>query len=123
MSSVKWPSKKYQVPVEIYTCANFVVSFQATAASSYCNNCKDPDKNLIKLNIFYSTLNEKIIKDKIDYAIGDGSLFNALGGCLSLWLGISFCNLFEILELLFDLLGNIINKMAGRVIGRATNPL
>ena len=123
MSSVKWPSKKYQVPVEIYTCANFVVSFQATAASSYCNNCKDPDKNLIKLNIFYSTLNEHTVEDKKDYAIGDGSLFNALGGCLSLWLGISFCNLFEILELLLDLLGNIINRVLGREIGRATNAI
>ena len=78
---------------------------------------------MIKLNIFYSTLNEKIIKDKIDYAIGDGSLFNALGGCLSLWLGVSFCNLFEIIELLLDLLGNIINRMLGIEIGRATNAL
>ena len=96
---------------------------QATAASSFCRDCKSPDKNLIKLNIFYSTLNEKIIKDKKDYAFGDGSLFNALGGCLSLWLGISFCNLFEILELLLDLLGNIINRVLGREIGRATNAL
>ena len=78
---------------------------------------------MIKLNIFYSTLNEKIIEDKIDYSIGDGSLFSALGGCLSLWLGISFCNLFEILELLLDLLGNIINRVLGREIGRATNAL
>ena len=53
----------------------------------------------------------------------DGSLFNALGGCLSLWLGISFCNLFEILELAFDLLGNVINHIGEKTIGRATNPL
>ena len=78
---------------------------------------------MIKINIFYSTLNEHKIEDRIDYAVEDGSLFNALGGCLSLWLGISFCNLFEILELLLDLLGNVINRMLGRVIGRATNPL
>ena len=78
---------------------------------------------MIKLNIFYSTLNEKIIKDKKDYAFGDGSLFNALGGCLSLWLGVSFCNLFEILELLFDLVGNFLNRIARKAIGRANNPL
>ena len=52
----------------------------------------------------------------------DGSLFNALGGCLSLWLGVSFCNLFEILELLPDLLGNFFNWMSSRPIGRANNP-
>ena len=101
----------------------FFVPFQATAARDYCSDCKDPAKNLIKINIFYSTLNEHKIEDRIDYAVKDGSLFNALGGCLSLWLGISFCNLFEILELLLDLLGNVINRMLGRVIGRATNPL
>ena len=50
-------------------------------------------------------------------------MFNALGGCLSLWLGISFCSLFEIVELALDLVGNVINYMGGRVIGRANNPL
>ena len=78
---------------------------------------------MIKINVFFGTLNQHIVEDKIDYAIGDGSLVNALGGCLSLWLGISFTSLFEILELLFDLLGNIINRMLGRVIGKTTNPL
>ena len=53
----------------------------------------------------------------------DGSLFNALGGCLSLWLGVSFCNLFEILELVLDLIGNIINRIAKKALGRKTNPL
>ena len=90
---------------------------QATAASSYCNGCKDPAENLIKINVFFGTLNQHIVEDKIDYAIGDGSLVNALGGCLSLWLGISFCNLFEILELILNLLGNLINQMLGRLIG------
>ena len=90
---------------------------QATAASSYCNGCKDPAENLIKINVFFGTLNQHIVEDKIDYAIGDGSLINALGGCLSLWLGISFCNLFEILELILDLLGNLIDQMFSRLIG------
>ena len=78
---------------------------------------------MIKLNIFYSTLNEHTVEDKIDYAIGDGSLVNALGGCLSLWLGISFCNLFEILELVLDLVGNLINRIAKKALGRKTNPI
>ena len=77
----------------------------------------------MKINVFYSTLNEHKIEDRIDYALKDGSLFNALGGCLSLWLGISFCNLFEILELVFDLLGNFINWVSGGSVGRASNPI
>ena len=77
---------------------------------------------MIKINIFYSTLNEHKIEDRIDYTVKDGSLFNALGGCLSLWLGISFCNLFEILELVFELIGKFINYIGKKAIGRASNP-
>ena len=123
ISSVRWPSEKYQVNLRCFTFLHLVVSLQATAANSYCADCKDPAKNLIKINIFYANLNEHKIEDRIDYAVQDGSLFNALGGCLSLWLGVSFCNLFEILELLLDFVGNFINQLLGREIGRATNPI
>ena len=89
----------------------------------------------MKINVYYTSLNEIAVEDKIDYSVQvrwlnitfkqpfkDGSLFNALGGCLSLWLGISFCTLFEILELVLDLLWNIIKASVGSV-GRASNTL
>merc|ERR1712012_238976 len=86
VSSVTWPSSKYK----------------DTAARTYGVDKGTISENLVKINVYYTSLNEKVIEDEIDYDFKDGSLFNALGGCLSLWLGISFCNLFEILELLFD---------------------
>ena len=99
-------------------------------------------ENLVKINVYYTSLNQKSIEDKIDYSLQvrwlklsshrqrklssshlqDGSLFSALGGCLSLWLGISFCALFEILELALDLLWNIIQASGGS-LGRASNTL
>ena len=39
---------------------------------------------MIKINIFFDSLNKHGIEDKIDYAFDVWSLFNALNGCLSL---------------------------------------
>ena len=80
--------------------------------------------DLLKVNVFYNSLMEKTVTDKKDYdmrvgiyscknvtieqllsflarilpSIQDGSFFSALGGSLSLWLGISFCALFELVR-------------------------
>ena len=116
---------------------NLISFSQATAAETYGIEGNSMN-NLIKVNIYYTSLNEKTTEDVIAYNFEvrmrnktfsdinktqDGSFFNALGGCLSLWLGISFCSLFEILELVFDLIGNFINRVAQKAIGRANNPL
>ena len=70
--------------------------------------------DLLKVNVFYNSLTEKTITDVKDYdvtvcicmlgllknfSLQDGSFFSALGGSLSLWLGISFCALFELVEI------------------------
>ena len=46
------------------------------------------------------------------------SMMSALGGVLSLYLGISFATLFEIVEIFIDLIQNMINYIAGRPVGR-----
>ena len=45
-------------------------------------------------------------------------MLSALGGVLSLYLGISFATLFEIVEIFIDLIHNMVNYAAGRSIGR-----
>ena len=45
----------------------------------------------MKINIFYANMNKRIIEDKIDYAVYDGSLFSALGGCLFTFIFIIIC--------------------------------
>merc|ERR1719507_1164284 len=79
VSSVKWPNEKHQ----------------ETAANAFGMDSKSVAENLVKINVYYTSLNEKTIQDEIVYSLQDGSFFSALGGCLSLWLGISFCSLFE----------------------------
>ena len=137
VSSVKWPNEKHQVDQPLRTSLVFP---KETAANAFGMEIESVRENLVKINVYYTSLNEKTIEDEIVYSVKvrefelksevsfffnqqDGSLFSALGGCLSLWLGVSFCNLFEILELAFDFIGNIVNRIAGRAIGRATNPL
>ena len=46
------------------------------------------------------------------------AMMSALGGVLSLYLGISFASVFEIVEVLVDLLHNTGNWVAGREVGR-----
>ena len=63
VSSVTWPSKKYQVTV-----SNFLSTFQETAANAYGVNKESVSENLIKINVYYTSLNEKAVEDKIDYS-------------------------------------------------------
>ena len=46
------------------------------------------------------------------------SLFSGIGGVLSLFLGISLAMVFEIVELLLDFLGNLLNWIQGKPLGR-----
>ena len=87
---------------------------QDTAASLYDMSEYTLEYDLLKVNVFYNSLMEKTITDEKDYDVTvcicmvgllknfspqDGSFFSALGGSISLWLGISFCALFELVEI------------------------
>ena len=88
---------------------------QEKAALLYHMSEKSVEYDLLKVNVFYSSLMEKTVTDKKDYDLRvgieqdgsscnnivnqDGSFFSALGGSLSLWLGISFCALFEMVHI------------------------
>ena len=87
---------------------------QDTAASLYDMSEYTLEYDLLKVNVFYNSLMEKTITDEKDYdvtvcicmlgllknfSLQDGSFFSALGGSLSLWLGISFCALFELVKI------------------------
>ena len=43
--------------------------FQSTATDSYGTDGENASSNLIKLNVYYSSMNEKTIEDKIDYSV------------------------------------------------------
>ena len=43
--------------------------FQDTAASSYGVDKERASENLVKINVYYTSLNERKVEDKIDYSI------------------------------------------------------
>jgi hypothetical protein len=45
-------------------------------------------------------------------------MMSALGGVLSLYLGISFAMLFEVVEIFIDFIQNLINFLGGLPLGR-----
>ena len=46
----------------------FLSTFQETAANAYGVNKESVSENLIKINVYYTSLNEKAVEDKIDYS-------------------------------------------------------
>ena len=47
----------------------YLSTFQNVAANSYGVDNKSVSENLIKINVYYTSLNEKAVEDKIDYSI------------------------------------------------------
>ena len=61
-----------QAKIRIVNCLLFYLC-QSTAADSYGTDGENASSNLIKLNVYYSSMNEKTIEDKIDYRIEVGT--------------------------------------------------
>ena len=64
----------------------------------------------ITLSIYYKSLNFRNVQENETYQFS--TIISSLGGALSLYLGISLVMIFEIIELLIDLAGNIFKKLA-----------
>lgn len=62
---------------------------------------QDIQKNLLRLDFYFASQSRIVIKEDPVYP-DLFSLFTNLGGALSLWMGISFLALMEILEVVFD---------------------
>ena len=92
-------------------------------------------ENLLKINVYFDSLHQKSVTETKDYDWGvsiliskiliwlitffqGSSMMSALGGVLSLYLGISFAMLFEVVEIFMDFIQNFINFLVGRPLGR-----
>ena len=93
-------------------------------------------QNLLKINVYFKSKMTKLIEETKTYqtvwtinCIGveiylqflqvfGPSFMNALGGALSLFLGISFILIFELFELLLDIFMNSLNFCVNRPIGK-----
>ena len=90
-------------------------SFQLTAKSLYGFDDVPADApglmdNLLQLNVYFQSLNVRQIEEDPTY--GPIQLIYALGGALSLYLGISLSMIFEVIELLFDICINLFTYCA-----------
>jgi len=116
LSTAVWPSKKY------LDAAKRNYGFEQNNSEG----SEEPPpigENLLKINVYYDSMSLKTIKETASYPGGIlGSAFlSGLGGVLSLFLGISFAMLFEVFELLLDLILNGSNYVLGRSLGRSNH--
>ena len=93
-------------------------------------------EDILQINVYFDTLSEHVIETKATYRVckvycilytlpfsltfsfQGSSLLSGIGGVLSLFLGISIAMVFEIVELLLDFLGNLLNWIQGKPLGR-----
>ena len=90
---------------------------QPQAADSYGYNgsttlSADVANNLLQINIYFTTLNIHTIQESITYEWN--TIIYALGGAMSLYLGISLVMIFEVFEWLIDTMINLICKKNGK---------
>ena len=62
--------------------------------------------NMLKFNVFFKTLNSQEVEELVKYDLT--TTFYAIGGALSLFLGISLSMIFEVLEFLVDMVINLV---------------
>ena len=93
-------------------------------------------KDLIHVSVYYNSFNTRhVVNKKVYEVILEGqlemelnwrsvqtwystALTSAIGGQISLFLGISIAMLFEVFEIILDLTGNIINWALRKPLGR-----
>ena len=61
--------------------------------------------NLLKFNVYFKTMDSRLVEESVMY--DTLALLYALGGALSLFLGISLAMVFEIVELIIDIVSNL----------------
>ena len=66
---------------------------------------EDAKVNLLKFNVYFKTMDSRLVEESVMYDAP--ALLYALGGALSLFLGISLAMVFEIVELIIDIVINL----------------
>lgn len=97
-----WPSNEY-----LDTAINDFRSTSSSLYSSISSSTSTTDKrafmneNGIKVEIYYRYLNFEVIQTEASYEVEN--LLSDIGGQLGLWIGLSIVSLFEIIEIISDL--------------------
>ena len=70
---------------------------------------QDVKEDYLRLDIYFMSLNVKSITETARYTVV--SFISALGGSLGVWVGFSVCMMFEVMELIMDVLIFILCKI------------
>ena len=97
ISESKWPSLQYQ------TSAQTAYGFDSDDAAADKMSLAE---NLLQVQIYFTSLNVQVITESAVYDWNDSSMVAAIGGALSLYLGISISMIFEVIELFLDFFHN-----------------
>ncbi|XP_023336248.1 degenerin unc-8 [Eurytemora carolleeae] len=119
LSTSQWPSTKYQdAAIKEFMMDSLPPNPDGVQPSPTDEQKTTAGENLIHINVYFSSLNSKSISEVMDFSSTDGTLISGLGGVLSMYLGISVCQLLELFELLMDLILNTYQYCSGRALGR-----
>ncbi|XP_022110548.1 amiloride-sensitive sodium channel subunit beta-2-like [Acanthaster planci] len=108
VSAASWPNENYKFALE-----NIITRLSADFSSAIEEDDRFIEKNVVKLNVFLSSLQYQYIYQTPDYS--QENLISDLGGQVGLWMGFSILTFFEIAELVLDLFVYTRGKSANRV--------
>ncbi|XP_070580901.1 amiloride-sensitive sodium channel subunit alpha-like [Ptychodera flava] len=107
VTTALWPNQMYES-----TIIDKVMTISKDLRSRVASSPEFAENNLCKLNIYYQEFNYESISESPKYEIED--FLSDMGGQMGLWIGMSFCTIFEFVEFCFDVIRWIRGKLSAR---------
>ncbi|OWF52765.1 Degenerin-like protein asic-2 [Mizuhopecten yessoensis] len=102
VSMSAWPSTAYMdAAINDFRSASSTIFSTITTSSTETEKRSFMNENGVKVEIYYRYLNFEVIKTEASYEVEN--LLSDIGGQLGLWIGLSIVSLFEIIEIVSDI--------------------
>ncbi|XP_033737365.1 amiloride-sensitive sodium channel subunit alpha-like isoform X2 [Pecten maximus] len=108
ITSRQWPTDKYAELLKASVCEDH--PDDCDILNNYTT--ESLGKNFIKLVIYYKQLNYQSLKEEAD--IENSQFASDVGGAIGLWIGLSILSIFEIFQLVVELVGYCIYRNESR---------
>ncbi|XP_069139079.1 acid-sensing ion channel 1A-like [Argopecten irradians] len=103
VSMSAWPSNEYLDPaINHFRSSSSALFTSISTAQTKSAKREFMDENGIKVEVYYRYLNYEVIHTEASYEVEN--LLSDIGGQLGLWIGLSIVSLFEIIEIISDLI-------------------
>ncbi|XP_060082440.1 amiloride-sensitive sodium channel subunit alpha-like [Ylistrum balloti] len=102
VSMSAWPSNEYlDTAINDFRSTSTSLFTTISANSATADKRAFMDQNGVKVDVYYRYLNYEVIQTEASYEVAN--LLSDIGGQLGLWIGLSIVSLFEIIEIISDL--------------------